>query len=616
MPKISVIIITLNEEANIERCIRSVLPVADEIVVVDSFSTDRTEEIVRKFNVRFYQNNFLGHIQQKNFALSKSLYPHVLSLDADEALSEQLCESIMEVKNNWNADGYYFNRLTNYCGKWIRYTSWYPSQKLRLWDKTKGNWGGINPHDKVIMQPNATKKYLRGDLLHYSFTSIDQHVRKVNYLSTISARSYYEKGISRSVLRTIFAPLWRFFRDYFLRTGWLDGIDGFMICIISSFETFLKYIKLGKLEEAAVKRPGQICFFNTNKSWGGGEKWHFDIAKRLNDKGYKVFAVTHNRCELLSRFRSSDITAFHLALSNFSFLNPYKLFKIYRIFRKKKVQTVFINLPSDLKVAGLAAKMAGVKNVIYRRGSAIPIRNNFFNRFLFKKIVTSIIANSEETKRTILLNLKNIISENKIRVIYNGIDLATFSEHDSQPVFVKNNYELIIGNAGRLVHQKGQKYLVEIARLLKDKGLKSKILISGEGPLLSDLRQSAKKAGVEDMLVFCGFIEDIKSFLLSIDIFVLTSLWEGFGYVLVEAVQCKKPVVAFNVSSNPEIVKDGETGFLVEPMKPEELYKKIIYLYEHPDVAEKFGSSGKERVNGLFSIDTTVKHVEQLLSLA
>src|ERR1035437_7666308 len=142
MPQISVVIITFNEEKNIERCILSVQDLADDIVVVDSFSTDRTEEICKSHGVRFIQNHFNGHIEQKNFAISKAHFPYILSLDADEQLSEELKKSIQQVKNNWDADGYYFNRLTNYCGQWIRHSSWYPASKLRLWDSRKGKWGG------------------------------------------------------------------------------------------------------------------------------------------------------------------------------------------------------------------------------------------------------------------------------------------------------------------------------------------------------------------------------------------------------------------------------------------------------------------------------------------
>jgi len=161
MPQLSVVIITYNEENNIGRCIDSILPIADDVVVIDSYSTDKTEEIVLTKSCRFIQHTFEGHIEQKNWAISQAKYKHILSLDADEALSPELQKEISSVKENWTKDGYYFNRLTNYCGKWIKHSGWYPDQKLRLWDSNKGSWGGTNPHDRYELQQGSSQNFLR-----------------------------------------------------------------------------------------------------------------------------------------------------------------------------------------------------------------------------------------------------------------------------------------------------------------------------------------------------------------------------------------------------------------------------------------------------------------------
>ena len=167
--RLSAVIITYNEERNIQRCLESLNGVVDEIVVVDSYSTDRTEEICASFDTRFIRHRFIGHIEQKNWAILQASSPYVLSLDADEALSDELRASILRVKENWTHDGYNFNRLTNYCGKWIRNTSWYPSKKLRLWDARKGSWGGFNPHDRYYLNRGASRHFLKGDIHHYSY---------------------------------------------------------------------------------------------------------------------------------------------------------------------------------------------------------------------------------------------------------------------------------------------------------------------------------------------------------------------------------------------------------------------------------------------------------------
>jgi len=244
---ISVVVITFNEQKNIGRCLASVKGVADDIVVVDSYSTDDTEKICREYGARFIQHTFHSHIDQKNWAITQARYPHILSLDADESLSDTLRSSILEAKNNWEYDAYYFNRLTNYCGEWIRHTTWYPSRKLRLLDSRRGGWGGINPHDKYIQESSATKKFIKGDLLHYSYYSISEHVKQLNSFSTIQARALFERGRKASYFSLLMHAGWRFFKEYFWRLGILDGHFGLVISRNSAHETFLKYSKLRNL---------------------------------------------------------------------------------------------------------------------------------------------------------------------------------------------------------------------------------------------------------------------------------------------------------------------------------------------------------------------------------
>ncbi len=249
MTPISVVIITFNEEKNLERCLESVQKVADDIVVVDSFSTDRTKDIALSFGARFVEHQFDGHIEQKNWAITQAKYPHILSLDADEALDKQLEHSILEVKKNWTADGYTMNRLTNWCGSWIKHSGWYPDKKLRLWDSRKGSWGGVNPHDEYQMKAGVQLKHLQGDILHYSYYTIKQHLAQVDYFTDILAQQYLEKGRKASWFKLIVNPFVKFIGSYFFQRGFLDGFAGFSICMISAHATYLKYAKLRMLEK-------------------------------------------------------------------------------------------------------------------------------------------------------------------------------------------------------------------------------------------------------------------------------------------------------------------------------------------------------------------------------
>ena len=247
MDKLSVVVITFNEEKNIGRCLESVKDVANEIVVVDSNSTDGTEKVCKSFDVRFIKHDFEGYIEQKNYALKQAKFKYVLSLDADEALSDKLKASILEVKSNISASGYTMNRLTNYVGTWVHHCGWYPDIKLRLFNRDKGEWGGNNPHDEFRFAQKTKIKHLKGDLLHYSYHSAEDHYKQVEHFTDIASRTYYEKGKRATVIKLVFSPAFKFIRDYFFRLGFLDGIVGFKICWISAGATRKKYVKLKKL---------------------------------------------------------------------------------------------------------------------------------------------------------------------------------------------------------------------------------------------------------------------------------------------------------------------------------------------------------------------------------
>lgn len=252
--KISAVIITLNEAKNIGRCIDSLKGVADEIVVVDSGSTDQTQAIAEAKGAKVILHAFEGYIEQKNYAITQASSHYVLSLDADEALSPELARSIQQVKATWQADGYSFNRLTNYCGHWVKHGGWYPDRKLRLWDSRKGSWTGINPHDVYKMQEGCTLKHISGDLLHYSFYSMSDHLKVIDKFTDIQARELYQRRKKVNLYRLRISPTFKFLRDYVFRFGFLDGFHGYCIAILSAKATFIKYAKLKLLYLNDVQR--------------------------------------------------------------------------------------------------------------------------------------------------------------------------------------------------------------------------------------------------------------------------------------------------------------------------------------------------------------------------
>jgi glycosyltransferase involved in cell wall biosynthesis len=243
--KISVTIITLNEQSKIEDCLKSVVDVADEIVVIDSGSTDNTREICSRYPVRFLVHPFEGYVKQKNYAAEAATFDHILALDADERLSEDLKKSVLSVKSNWgDADGYAMNRFNNYCGHWIRHCGWYPDRKIRLWDRRAGKWEGTDPHDKVVLGAGRVKR-LKGDILHYAYFSVDEHLKQMHKFAEVAAKAKYAKGVKPFfVIHILLNPLFKFFRKYFLQLGFLDGYYGFVFCAAASSLNFFKYLRL------------------------------------------------------------------------------------------------------------------------------------------------------------------------------------------------------------------------------------------------------------------------------------------------------------------------------------------------------------------------------------
>src|SRR5699024_9646218 len=211
------------EERNIGRCLASLQDVVDEIIVVDSGSSDKTETICRQYGAQFIYQNWLGYGKQKNKALEYATSDYILSLDADEALSPQLKATLMALKNTTMLDAYQLTRLTNYCRQWIKHCRWYPDKKIRLWRKGQAIWTPPAVHETVQLADGAKLGTLTGDLLHYTYYSLTEHVAVANKYTTLVAKEYAKRGKKASWVKIFFSPLFCFFRDYFLRRGFLDG---------------------------------------------------------------------------------------------------------------------------------------------------------------------------------------------------------------------------------------------------------------------------------------------------------------------------------------------------------------------------------------------------------
>ena len=257
MVSISVVIITFNEERNLARCLDSVKDIADEIVIVDSHSTDNTTEIARRYNAKVIEQAFMGYREQKNFANNQAAHDWILSLDADEVVTPMLKKNILEVKKGPWHDVYQMPRLTNYCGHWIKHSGWYPDKKLRLFNRTMGEWKGGKIHEYWALHDTKQKTgTLQENLLHYSYYSISDHIRVIDKFTEISAMEAALNGKDSSLIKIWLGPKWNFCTSYIIRLGILDGYYGYIVCKLSSYAAFIKYVKIRHYAE--LKRKGQL----------------------------------------------------------------------------------------------------------------------------------------------------------------------------------------------------------------------------------------------------------------------------------------------------------------------------------------------------------------------
>lgn len=252
---LSISIVACNEEQNLARCLNSAKGLAGEIVVVDSGSKDGTIAVAESFGARVVHQDWLGYRDQKNVALQLCTEEWVLALDCDEELSPELrhqVEAFFQDDLGKKYDGASFNRKVWFMGRWITHGDWYPDTKLRLFRREKARWGGSPEHDYIELEGRSL--WLKGDLHHYSFPSINRYIEKINGFADVFLQRQIDAGKSWSLATNVFRPLWRFFRAYVIRRGFLDGFPGLWIAVATAFSAFIRYSR--KYEEEVKRKKG------------------------------------------------------------------------------------------------------------------------------------------------------------------------------------------------------------------------------------------------------------------------------------------------------------------------------------------------------------------------
>jgi glycosyltransferase involved in cell wall biosynthesis len=251
--KVSAVIIAFNEEENIADALKSVVW-ADEILVVDSESTDKTRAIAESLNAKVLTKEWQGFSKQKQFAVDNATHDWVFSLDADERVSDLLKNEILKLKSqseNSLASGYKIPRLTFYMNRWIRHGGWYPDWQLRFFNRTKGKWKDVLIHESVQMQENGQIEKLRGNILHYSIPDAAYHNRRIaNRYAPLAAEQMFMNGRKTSPLKIFTAGTTAFLQTYILKLGFFDGLAGFCIARFAAHHAFLKHLLLWEMQNS------------------------------------------------------------------------------------------------------------------------------------------------------------------------------------------------------------------------------------------------------------------------------------------------------------------------------------------------------------------------------
>lgn len=347
---------------------------------------------------------------------------------------------------------------------------------------------------------------------------------------------------------------------------------------------------------------------NTNKAWGGGEKWHFKMALALQNKGYQVTIITNRESELKKKCQEFRVPHYSITTTNLSFLNPFKILNLIKFIKSIQPNTIILNLPIDVKLGGLAAKLAGMSNIIYRRGMPHPLKNSFLNRYYFTNVLTRIIANSNEVKRS-LLEGNTWLNEKKISVIYNGVFVP-----ESKPQRKVRTTPFIIGNLGRLVEQKGQEDLLILARNLKEKTtLPFKIIIGGDGPLKSKLQHEINVQQLENEIELKGHVDNVEHFMKEIDLLVFPSRFEGSSNVLIETLANIVPIVAYDIEPNKEVIRSDVSGILVPLLDTTKLSEACLKIMTDEKISMNFADQGWNILNQQFDEKLAIEKLEKII---
>ena len=354
-----------------------------------------------------------------------------------------------------------------------------------------------------------------------------------------------------------------------------------------------------------------ILFVNSIQMFGGGEVWMLRTMDALRERGHRIVLCCRPHTEVGFRAMEAGFPVVELQFGGD--FNPFSIIRLARIMQQARIDVVLTNMDKELRQAGLAARLVRPHPIVIpRRGIDYPLKNKWRYRFAYNVLATRIIANSQATRQALLKNAPWLDPE-RVEVIYNGIDPEPFETATGRQLrqeWTRGKKVPILGFVGQLDPRKGIGVLLSGFERVHAAVPQARLVVIGEGPLQEMIESEARYQGWQENLILAGFKEDIPEVMNAIDVLVLPSFWEGFGIVIIEAMAAKKPVISTNVSSMPEIIVHGETGYLIEPGDSEALARYAVELLQDEQKRRRMGEKGYERVLREFHHKTMINHLE------
>jgi glycosyltransferase involved in cell wall biosynthesis len=347
----------------------------------------------------------------------------------------------------------------------------------------------------------------------------------------------------------------------------------------------------------------KILFVNFAKSWGGGECWTYMVMDELRKRNHSVLLFSNSQSKLYSKAQQNGIEVQTYPVKKLSFLDLALFFKLKRAVKEVKPDAIILNSYFELKTIGLAIKAFGCSKVIFTRGIPYPMKMKPSKRYLLSTVVSDVVVNSNHVKASISNILKYL--KNEPEIIYHGIhpDSLVFSESTTKNIAI----------VGRLSHEKGVDIAIRVIQKVLLSEPDAKLWVLGDGKEKENLIQLATELGVQNSVEFFGFVDGVENLLSKCSMLIMTSRWEGFGLVLLEAMKLRMPCLAFDHLAANEIIINNETGYLIPDMSVDLMAEKIIHLLENTELSQLMGRKGNDLLKNKFAIEKSIDQYERII---